>query len=141
MLFISQSLRGCFFLHSEQNTAKLVSSSPCVFLICDVIILADKVLRRSFLKFSNKLSISIMVTPPLVDFYIRTEGSCTELLPLVDPLELLKQSRIISSNVSCNMSPFPSKFKHSRKSSLMPLTNMVFKTSGARLLNLRLCRL
>lgn len=141
MLFNSQSLRGCFFLHFGQNTDKVVSTSPCVFFIFSFIIWADKVLRRLILKFSNKLPISTLVTPPLANFYIQTEGSRIALIPLVDPLELLRQSLIISSNISCNMTHFPSKFKCSRQSSLIPLMNIVLKTSGVRWLNLGPCRL
>ena len=141
MLFISHSLKGCFFWQFGQNTARGLSTFPCVLLIYVVIIKEERVLRISVLKFSKKFSISTLVTPLLAYFCMWIEASRIVLLPLDDPREHLRQRFTISSNGSCDISPFPNRFRVLRQSSLIPLMNIVFNISGSKLLCLDVCRL
>lgn len=138
MLFNSYSLKGCFIHQFGQNKARGVLASSCAFLICTVIIWAERVLRISALTFSNKFPIFALVSPPPIDFCIWVETSQTILLPLNDPLEHLRQIFIISTNGSCDISPFPNRFRVSRKSSLIPRIRIVFKISWSKLLCLDL---
>ena len=59
-----QSLKWCLFLHLEQNIDNMGSCSSCFFVAFNVSNWELSVLKRSVLKFSNKLPNSTLVTLP-----------------------------------------------------------------------------
>jgi hypothetical protein len=99
-----------FVLTFRKNTANAFSASTCFFFTCKTSNCVVKELRISVLKFSNKLPISSLVTPPLVDLCILAVVSRAWALFLDDPLELLRHKSIMSSSGSFDISPFPIRF-------------------------------
>jgi hypothetical protein len=66
--------------------------SACFCLTCRVSIFEEKELIISFLKYSKKLPISALVSPPLADFYTLEKAvSLVAELFLFDPRENLLQ--------------------------------------------------
>jgi hypothetical protein len=81
MLSKGQSLKGCFFLHFEQNIAKACSCSSFFLFAFSTSTCVPNVLKRSVSKFSNRLPISALVIPPAADF---AALELTSLLPAFD---------------------------------------------------------
>lgn len=71
MLSTLQFLKECLSLHFGQNIDKAFSASSYAFLTCAIVNWADRVLRRSSLRFLNRFLISTLVTPLFVDFLFK----------------------------------------------------------------------
>jgi len=85
-------------MHFRQKMHNACSDSACFCLTCKVSICEEKDLIISVLKFSNKLPISSLVSPQLVDFSTleKVVSSVADLF-FVDPREHLLQRSIMSS--------------------------------------------
>ena len=127
MEFSGNSLFGCLFLHFGQNISMVLSNFGCFCFTCRVSICADRVLRISVLKLSSRFSISDFVTPPLDPLADRIPS-----LFLTSHLEHWIHKLKISSNVSLEMSPFPTMFNSSIESSQNDQRRIIFKISLSR---------
>ena len=122
---------GCFFLHLGQNTPSVRSSTACFYFSLRTSISEEMELIISILKFSRRFPISARVAPPLDDFYVLSKTSRSNLSRLLvpeDPLEHLLHNSTIFSKDSFEISPFPSRFSMSRKSSLSPQSRIILST-------------
>lgn len=138
MLSKGNCCKRCLFLHLGQNIDIVCSSSCCFLFSFNTSTCVHKVLKRYILKFSNKLPISALVTPPATDLEALEVIS---LFPILDlPLEYFWHNFTISSNGICEISPLHITLRISRYSSFIPLRKIVLVVSRFKECCLDFCR-
>jgi len=124
MKFNGHFLCGCFFLHFEQNMARVLSNSIYFCFTWSVSICAYRVLRILLLKLSSIFPISTFMTPPQDTFVNRIP-----YFFLPTPLEHRMHRTQMVLKSSFDMSPFPTMFNNSKEFSLKTRRRIIFKMS------------